>query len=895
MKHIWPFAFGRRRDELQQEIESHLQMALADRVARGESEGIARREALREFGNVPLIQDITRNTWGWLWIEQLVQDFRYALRQMRRSPMFTATVIGTLGLGIAATAAMFTVVDHVLLNPVSYKNPDRIISITETANEQESGRSLVPWLDIRQWTSRDHAFQQIAFWGRMSGRNYLEEKTSAVQVDSIRVSPNLFPTLGVNPSMGRGFLPLSPGFAADANSGTIVLSYPLWQAEFGGERDVLGRSVTIDTTSYTVIGVMPRGFAFPRGDAEAAQVWIPVQLGKEDQTRMLAAMKYEAIARLRTGQTPASARTEMQAIQAAIAPEYTNARTRSEHSSIALERYSDSITSPGLRRALLALLGASAVLWLIASFNATNLFLARSAMRQRELALRRALGASRSRVARQMIAESIAFSAAAAGVGIVAAIVSLRLLALSLQAHLPIPIPAKPDNLILLVLIGLTLLSALGCGAWPILQVIRTPIEPVLKQGGFQAGTGRGQHRARSMLVALEMAFSLTLLVACGLLMRTIYSLRHAPLGFRIDHIIVANLDIPSFRFADRNMTQVLYEPLLVRARQLHGVQAAGLMSEVPLGKTFAAEITLRMNGKSTPAYLKAVSPEMREVFGFKMAAGRFFNAQDTANSQPAIVVNEAFARLFSPDTHNPEAIVGRKLFSASRDSKSSDSAVVIGVMKDERQHEVAEPARPEIDICIPQITPSSMFYQSTEGIAMDLAVRTDQPAAEMIPELRDALRQSSPELANATITTMDQIVQDSYGNQRFTAHLLEIFGGSALFLSVAGLYGLLSYIVAQRRREIGVRIALGAARRDLLWLILLQAGRMLAVGMAVGLGLAFLSSRLVSNYLYGITVHDLWTYTGSAVLLFVAGMLAAYVPALRATRVNPMESLRAE
>jgi len=895
MKHIWPFAFGRRRNELQEEIESHLRMAAADRVASGESEQVARREALREFGNVPLVQDITRYSWGWAWLEQLVQDFRFAVRQMRRYPTFAVTVIGTLGLGIAATAAMFTVVEHVMLNPVSYKNPDRIIAITERANGQDSGRSLVPWLDIRQWKSRDHSFQSVAFWGRMSGRNYLEENTSAVQVDGIRVSSNLFPTLGVNPSIGRGFLPLPPSFAADENSGTIVLSYPVWQAEFSGERNVLGRSVTIDNTSYTVIGVMPRGFAFPRGDAEAAQVWIPVQLGKEDQTRTLVAMKYEAIARLRKGQTMASARTEMQAIQTAIAPEYTNLRTRSEHSSVALERYSDTIASPNLRRALLALLGASAVLWLIASFNATNLFLARSAMRQRELALRGALGASRARVARQMIVESIAFSGAAAGIGVAAAMVSLRLLAHSLQTRLPIPIPAKPDTLIILVLIALTLLSALGCGAWPILQVMRTPIEPVLKQGGFQVGTGRGQHRARSLLVALEMAFSLTLLVACGLLMRTIYSLRHVPLGFQIDHVIVANLNIPSFRFADRNMTQVLYEPLVDRVRQLHGVEAAGLMSEVPLGKTFATEITLRMNGTSTPAYLKAVSPGMQDVFGFKMAAGRFFDTQDTANSQSAVVVNEAFARLFSPDTHNPEAIVGRKLFSSSRDSKSSDSTVVIGVMKDERQQEVAEPARPEIDICIPQITPSSMFYQSAEGIAMDLAVRTDQPAAEMIPELRDALRQSSPELANATITKMDQIVQDSYGDQRFTAHLLEIFGGSALFLSIAGLYGLLSYIVAQRRREIGVRIALGAARRDLLWLILSQAGRMLVVGLSVGLGLAFLSSRLVRSYLYGVTVHDTWTFAGSAVLLFVAGMLAAYVPALRATRVDPMESLRAE
>jgi hypothetical protein len=293
-----------------------------------------------------------------------------------------------------------------------------------------------------------------------------------------------------------------------------------------------------------------------------------------------------------------------------------------------------------------------------------------------------------------------------------------------------------------------------------------------LKGGGVQAGTSRQHHRTRGVLVTAEVAMSLTLLVVCGLLLRSIYSLRHVPLGFRADHILVANLSIPSYRFAGQNMTETLYRPLLERAQHLHGVGAAGLISEVPLGKTFVLHLEMKLSTSTIVAFMKAVSPETQTVFGFQMAAGRFFGPEDTANSEPVVVVNEAFARLYSPDKHNPAAVLGAQL-------SKNHPLRIIGILDDERQKTVADPATPEVEIPIPQITPASGFYRPIEGIAMDLAVRTDRPTAEMIPELRDVLRQASPELQNATITTMDQIVEDSYGSQRLAAHLLEIFGGS--------------------------------------------------------------------------------------------------------------------
>ena len=363
----------------------------------------------------------------------------------------------------------------------------------------------------------------------------------------------------------------------------------------------------------------------------------------------------------------------------------------------------------------------------------------------------------------------------------------------------------------------------------------------------------------RSALVAVEIAMSLTLLAVCGLLLRSVYALRQVPLGFRTDHILVANLSIPSYRFAGQNMTERLYQPLLEHAQRLHGVESAGLMSQVPLGNTFVLHLQLQMNGYKIVAFMKAVSPEMQKVFGFRMAAGRFFGPEDTATSEPVIVVNQTFARQYSPNEHDPKAILGANLLSLRKDAPMR----VVGVVEDEHQQAVADPAVPEVEIAIPQITPESGFYQPTESVAMDLALRTSRPAAEMIPELREILRQASPELQNATITTMDQIVEDSYGSQRLAAHLLEIFGGSALLLCVAGLYGLLAYIVTQRTRELGVRIALGASRGDLVWLVMRQAGAMLLMGVALGSGLALASGRLVGGFLYGVSAHDGETLVG--------------------------------
>jgi len=870
-------------------MREHVEERVEALIAEGLSRTDAEYQARKEFGNVTHIEEQSREVWQWPRIESVWADVKYALRQMRRGPGFAATAVATLALGIGAAAAMFTVVDHVLLRPLPYKDAGRLVTIDERGSDPRF-HSAAPWVDIAQWRAESRSFDDIGFWTRMHGRSYVEGNGSALQVDAEQVSPNLFSMLGTKTKLGRGFLAEAPGFGAVRNAGSMVLSDEVWHAAFGGDPNIVGKAVPVNDQPYTVVGVMPPGFAIQTMKSATGQVWTVIQLDANDNGRDYRSQYYEVMGKLRRGVTPAAAYAEMAAIQKHVAAQYKDAEDRANHSQVEMERYADSLVDKDVKKALLALLAAAGVLWLIASVNVTNLLLARATARQREIAMRGALGASRRRLLQQMLVEGLMLSGCAAVLGTGLALVAVRLTKSVAPLQLNVDFSTQVDWRILAGLCGLTLLTAVLASAWPALMAAWAPIEPALKQGGQQTGAGRRHNRLRSGLVAVEVAMSLTLLVACGLLLRTIYTLRHVPLGYRTDHIIVANLSIPSYRFSNQSVEANLYQPLLQRAQQLHGVDAAGLISEVPLGQTFNIMLTLRMNGNEIAAGLKTATPDIQQIFGMKMLAGRFFTNEDTPTSEGVAVVNPAFAREYAPNKHDLNSLLGMTVWNLRKDMP----AKIVGVLEDERQKSVAQPSQPEVEVCLCQITPGASIY-GPSTIGMDLAVRTERPVKEMIPEVRALLKQASPELENSTITTMDQIVEDSFGSQRLAAHLLEVFGGSALLLCVAGLYGLLAYVVSQRTRELGVRIALGAQRGNLLWLVLRQAGAMLLTGVVVGLGLAWVSGQLVRGFLYGVKAHDAWTLAGAAVVLFVSGMVAAYLPARRAAGVNPMEALRAE
>ncbi|HEX4006632.1 MAG TPA: ABC transporter permease [Acidobacteriaceae bacterium] len=878
--------------DLDAEIEAHLAMAAADRRERGAGQEQANAEARREFGNVALVKEVTRGAWGGMWLERLAQDVRYALRQLRRSPGFAASVVGTLALGIGAATAMFTVVDHVLLANLPYAHPARLVKINEGAEM----RLLVPYLDIAAWRERARSFEGIAFYGERKDHNYIEGRNATTQVKLTQVSGNLFPVLGVAPQLGPGLKDQPESFARRGETHTVVMNDVAWRSLFGADPVILGKVVRVDDEPYTVVGVMPRGFFFPSA-YELPQLWTPIELDPKDQGRTFDAPRYTAVARLKYGVSLATAMAELQTIQKQVARAYTDPDDRKDRSQLSLESYGASLQDKSTTKALLTLTAAAGLLWLIACVNATNLLLARSTVRQREMAMRGALGASRGRLIQQLIVEGLLLSGMAAAFGTALAMGTIVLFShLPQMARLPIETPATVNLHVLVVLAALTLASAIVSSAWPAFLAARSPIEPALRQGGQQSGVSRSQHRLRGGLVISEIAMSLALLAACGLLLRTLYALRHVPLGFRTDHILVANMAVPTYRFTALNAADEIYEPLLERVQHLPGVDAAGLMTQVPLGHTFTVMLGLADGpGAGITSQFKAVSPDLQRVFGFRMLAGRYFNAGDTAAAEPVVVVNRSFARAFAPKEQDMGKVIGMKLLSLSRDRENPTPTTIVGILDDFHQRAVGEPSQPEIEVSLPQVTRGSRFYDVLETVAMDLAVRTQRSPDEMVSSLGAALRKASPELADSNITTMDQIVEDSYGSQMLAARLLEIFAGSALLLCVAGLYGLLAYVVSQRTREMGVRFALGAQRGDVVWLVMRQAGSLVLTGIAAGTALAFVSDRLVRGYLFGVTAHDGWTLGAVAAVLIVSGALAAYLPARRAAGVNPVEALRAD
>jgi putative ABC transport system permease protein len=889
--------FAKRKAELDEEIQAHLQMDIQNRKDRGESPEQARTAAIREFGNVALIEEVTREAWGWVWLERLGQDLQYAFRQLRRSPTFTITVIATLTLGLGATAAMFTVVDHVLLRPLPYQDSRQLITINEAGKKGVTGGT--PFLDLRQWRQRSHTLQEMAFYSATNRLSFLDGNTGSTRVNAPQISANLFSLLGVHPAMGRGFEGQSDGSVLAGESHNLLLSDPVWRATYGSDPEILGKVVKLNGESYTIVGVMPRGFTFPFGD-DNAHVWLPRVIGDKDAVRVPnTTPNYSVIARLKPNVGLEKAESELKVIQADIAKEYTDPYDRERVTSIKLQRYEDTLVGSDLSKALLALFGASGVLWLIACVNGTSLMLARSTARQREIAVRGALGASRWRIVQQLAIEGLVLSAIASALGLGLAMLMLKLFEHGLTQLFQIREKTSADLTVIGLLAVLTIVSALLCSVWPALVAARAPIEPALRQSGPQSSAGRAQYRTRASLVVLQIAMSLILLVGCGLLLRTIYALRHVPLGFRTDHIIVANMTIPAYRFAGQNMTTELYQPLVDRANRMPGVQSASLMTAVPLATTFKMQFTFGAAGNSAAevrrrdlvSQFRAVGPEMQRVFGFRMLKGRFFNESDTPSSQSVVVVNQAFAKQYLGTDQHLEKILGESLLNLTK----TRHTIIIGVLDDERQVSIAKESQPEIEICIPQITPDTLAYQSVEGLNMDLAVRTDRSPSSIIPELRELMRQASPELSDSTFTTMDQVVEDSYGSQQLAARLLIVFGGSALLVCITGIYGLLAYLVAHRTKELGLRIALGAQRGDVMWLVLRQASWMLVAGSTLGLILAYMTSLLLRTFLYNITAHDPWTMAAVTALLVGGGLAASYMPARRAAMVNPIDALRTE
>jgi predicted permease len=871
--------------EMEAELQLHIESYAADLVREGARPEEAMRRARVELGSIAVQRENCRESLGLRMWDDLTGDVRYAFRQLRRTPAFSITVLVVLALGIGANAAMFSVIDATLLRRLPFDRPDELVTTTVYTAKGLPFWSSYP--DIQEWRAESKTLASIGFYN--PAEVYLDKPGVRQSLPSPMVSANLFSVLGARPVIGRSFS------AEDQSAGhekVAILSDAVWRALFSADRNIIGKQINLNDIPHTVIGVMPPRFAYPSNEMQP-QIWRPVEITSKDQVRDFSSQSFSVVARLRPGVTVEMARTELSAIQHRLASLYTGymkGNLAPSHVDVTSYRYT---LVEHARPALIALIAAVAVIWLIGCANIANLLLARGMARQREIAVRGALGASRWRIVRQLFTESMVLSVSGTLLGLVLAQGTLHIFQTVLSAKLNLPLDLSPSSAVLLALLALSAVSAILFGFFPALLAVRMPLEFALRQSSAQAGVSRHRHRLQHAMVVIEVGLSLVLLVACGLLLRTVFELRRVPLGFRTHHVMLLEPKLPQYKTHGVDVTRAIYRPLLERIQQMNGVEAAAITTTVPLRHSFESTISFSTNssenqpGTEFNAKLMASGPDLQKVLGFRMYQGRYFNEQDTADSQPVAVVNRAFANAYAPDGN----IINKFKLGIGKGRMAN----IIGIMEDFHQTSVDQPAMPEIDLCAAQLVPTDGFYQPTLQAHLELAIRTSVAPQVFVPELRRTMIAMDADLEASKIETMDQVVEDSFGNQKLAAQLLEVFAATALLVALSGLYGLLSYLVSQRTRELGVRLALGAQRRNIMGMLLGQAGRMLFAGAATGLILAYASTRLLARFLYGVKPQDASTMAAVTVLLLVSGFVAAYLPARKAAHVDPMLALRGE
>lgn len=820
----------------------------------------------------------------------LLNDFRYALRQLRKAPAFSITAIVTLGLGIGISAAMYTVVDGVVLRPIPVPHPSEIVALGEANNSGNIGASSLP--NLRDWQTQSRSFQDIGWYTQKFFDLKKPDGTTQFSLN-IQTSPNFFSMLQVQPMMGRTF---SPRGGTSGNRGTVILSYYAWENFFHSDKDILGKTFELGDQSYDVIGVMPREFYIPQNDA-GPTVWTVLPHTADMEQRDDGFL--QTIGRLRPGVTVAAATAELNGIQGNIAR--ANA---TEHlpSTVAILPYKDLLVG-SVRGGLLALLGAVLVVWLIACANIAGLLLTRMIARRREIAVRAALGATKKRIVRQFLTESLLVGACGGLLGLGIAKACLFFLRGSIQHNLSRSADVGLNWHIILLLVALSIVSAAIFGTLPALNASSADPQEALHEDSKSGGTGTRQLRLRNTLIVGELALSLVLLFCAGLLLRTIYALREVRLGFNPQHLVIAQL-FSKHGFTpetagknQQDIRETLYKPLLTRVGRLPGVVSVALTTAPPLANgvnmtsSFAVIGYPLANSSNRSVEVRAVTPEIYRTLQVSLLRGRLFTAEDHIGTPAGAIVNQAFAHEFLGS--HP---LGQRLnldLGTPHPGILSDTTV-IGVVANTPQTDLGKPAVPEVDIDLYQIPLNDDFYP-VFSLLMGLAVRTTAPPQILVPTVSRILSQMNTTFIVGNVTTMPQHIDQLLGSQTLAARLLWIFGIAALLIAAAGLYGLLSYSVGQRTREIGVRIALGAQRGNILGMVMRQALLLLAIGIAAGIVCAFFAGRLVHAFLYGVQSHDLVTILAVSVLLIVIGLLASFIPAYRATRIDPTRALRAE
>jgi putative ABC transport system permease protein len=877
--------------ELDEELRYHIDQQTEQNVRLGMSSEEARHAAHKAFGGVEQAKERSRDARGIRWIEDLWQDLRYGARMLLKNPGFAMISALTLALGIGANSAIFSVVNAVLLNPFAYPDADQIMFLSQRMLSQPGDSRSVAYPNFLDWQKQQTVFTHLA--AAHSRTFTLTGGAEPVQVYGAIISPEAFPMLAVPPYLGRVFTEQDSRLDSDR---TVVLSYAFWRRRFDGESSVIGRTLLLDNQVYTVIGVMPPRFNW------AGEVWAPYGLfGNEaSHTSRVSGVGNEVMGRLKPGVTIARARAEMSAIAARLGQQYPDSN---RDVGVRITPLIELVTRE-IRTSLMALMGAVALVLLIACANVANLLMARAATRQRELAIRATLGAGRSRLVRQLLSECLLLALLGSLAGLLLARGGLELLLKllpndNISAEASIGIDAR----VLGFTLFLTLLTTLICSLLPALRFSRGAVLEGLKDGARPGDGASGNQRMRGALVTLEVALSVILLVGAGLLIKSFSALQQVDLGFRKESLLTIDLALSSGKYSHQQQLELFYRDALERVNATPGVQSAAFISDAPFS-SLGAGMPLVREGQSFTS-LQELSDRICRYFithgdvvsalGSPLIAGRGFTPQDTLNSQPVAIINQAAAERYFPG-ENP---LGKRIKLGVPDNlvqpgmEKASWLTVVGVVKNLRQSGFGQEYQETGYIPLTQAPPGTLMSLLLKSST--LLVRSTKDPVALVNTVRRQIHSIDPDLPLARVATAEARVDDSLQPQRFNTFLMGLFAALAVLLAMVGLYGVLSYTVVQRKHEIGVRMALGAQTRDLLILVVRQGMTLTLIGMVIGLGAAIGLTRMIKNLLFGVSTTDPVTFLVVALLLALVALLACYLPARRATKVDPLVALKAE
>jgi putative ABC transport system permease protein len=799
----------------------------------------------------------------------MLHDIRFAIRSFAKSPGFTAVAVLALALGIGANAALFSVINTVLLRPLPYRQPQQLVRIFETFLPSGWGSVSLP--NYQDWRQQNHVFDRLEAFS--TGSMNLQGEANPERIPSVVATAGLFDMLGAPPMQGRTFLPDEdlPGKPEVA-----VISERLWKRRFAGDPKLLGSTINLDGKPTTVVGIMPASFEFPPGNPERT-LWVPMQLPPslklERGSHWLA-----VVGRLKSGQSLESAAADMKPIAAHIAEQFPGEQ---KGRSIMIRSLQEVLVG-NIRPALLVLMGSVGFVLLIACANVANLLLARAASRKKEVSVRAALGASRGRLIRQFLTESILLALAGGVVGAFLADLGVQALVALASQQIPRATEVHVDGAVFLFLLGVCLLCGMIFGLMPAFQSTGRDVQEGLKEGGRSGGIGGHSEGYRNALVIAEFALALVLLIGAGLLLRSFAALNSVDSGLKASGVLTMSVSVPQGKYPNGSMWQRFYEPALERIRALPGVRAAGLIRLLPLQNWgtnggFAIEGRPPSEpGQSPFAEFREISPGYFRAMGIPLVQGRDLSAQDSANSLPVVMINDALVRKYF---HGQDPLGQRIQWDTLR--------TIVGVAGSTHQAGLDRAPLPELYLPAAQ-RPGAIF-------GMTLVIGTSVEPTSLTRAVESAIHSVDPSQPVFGVKTMERVVADSLSSQRLYVWLLGVFAAMALILASAGIYGVMSYLVTRRTQEFGVRMALGASTRDILRMVLRQSLMLIAVGVAIGLAGAFVVTRVLTNFLFGVKPTDLATFGAVSMMLIVVALVATYLPALRATKVDPMVALRYE